>query len=46
MPTKLIDTIAYNPIEEDISSSRQTLADFVCQLTGNEFAIKGLGVDK
>lgn len=46
MPTKLIDTIAYNPIEEDILSSRQTLADFVCQFTGNEFAIKGLGVDK
>lgn len=46
MPTKLIDTIAYNPIEEDISSSRQTLADFLCQLMGNEFAIKGLGVDK
>lgn len=36
--------VTYNSIEEELSSSQQTLSDLVSQLTGDEFAIKGLEI--
>lgn len=35
-------SVTYHDIERDLASSKQTLADLVSQLTGDEFAIKGL----
>ena len=35
-------SVTYHDIERDLASSQQTLADLVSQLTGDEFAIKGL----
>lgn len=34
--------VTYHDIERDLASSQQTLAELVSQLTGDEFAIKGL----
>ncbi len=34
--------VTYHDIERDLASSQQTLAELVGQLTGDEFAIKGL----
>ena len=34
--------VTYHDIENDLASSQQTLAELVGQLTGDEFAIKGL----
>ena len=34
--------VTYHDIERDLTSSQNTLADLVGQLTGDEFAIKGL----
>jgi type I restriction enzyme M protein len=34
--------VTYDEIETNISESEQSLAALICQLTGDEYAIKGL----